>query len=103
MEQFHVISILGANARMLDPSTSLEQARRKLNLPDVDGGDQPLAQQQYYSLAELAKRQSLAEQTQQPIPTMEITAEEDEDDDALNERAIAALRFKMAEEFNAQA
>lgn len=31
MEQFHVISILGANARMLDPSTSLEQARRKLN------------------------------------------------------------------------
>lgn len=30
MEQFHVISILGANARMLDPSTSLEQARRKL-------------------------------------------------------------------------
>jgi len=31
MEQFHVISILGANARMLDPSTSLEQARRRLN------------------------------------------------------------------------
>ena len=31
MEQFHVISILGANARMLDPSTSLEQAHRRLN------------------------------------------------------------------------
>lgn len=31
MEQFHVISILGANARMLDPSTSLDEARRKLN------------------------------------------------------------------------
>ena len=31
MEQFHVISILGANARFLDPSTSYEQARRRLN------------------------------------------------------------------------
>jgi hypothetical protein len=31
MEQFHVISILGANARFLDPSTSYEQARRELN------------------------------------------------------------------------
>ena len=31
MEQFHVISILGANARFVDPSTSYEQARRDLN------------------------------------------------------------------------
>lgn len=31
MEQFHVISILGASARFIDPSTSFEQARRELN------------------------------------------------------------------------
>ena len=37
MEQFHVISILGANARMIDPSTSLDEARRKLNRQIQDG------------------------------------------------------------------
>ena len=31
MEQFHVISILGSNARFVDASTDYEQARRQLN------------------------------------------------------------------------
>jgi HK97 family phage portal protein len=38
---------------------SPNEARRKINLPKVDGGDSPMAQQQNFSLSALAKRDAL--------------------------------------------
>lgn len=51
-EQMAVVA-QGVGGSILSPN----EARLQLNLPPVLGGDQPLAQQQYYSLASIAGRQ----------------------------------------------
>ena len=90
---------MGIEKSILSPN----EARHQLNYGPVSGGEQPLAQQQYYSLEELAKRDSLDVKPAAPEPIPPVPTEDNEDDESMNERAIAALRFKMAEEFYAQA
>jgi phage portal protein BeeE len=47
----------GVSAAILKP----DEARQKLGLPPVEGGDSPYLQQQNFSLAALAKRDALAD------------------------------------------
>lgn len=54
MDSVALMSVLkeGIGASVLSPN----EARRRVDLPPVEGGESPMAQQQYYSLAALAKR-----------------------------------------------
>jgi HK97 family phage portal protein len=61
----------GIGASVLSPN----EARRKLDLPPVPGGDSPMAQQQYYSLEALAKRDA------PPTPGAALPAPAEEPDD----------------------
>lgn len=56
MDSVTQMSVLkeGIGASVFAPN----EARKKVDLPPVDGGDSPMAQQQNYSLAALAKRDS---------------------------------------------
>lgn len=75
-EQMAVLAS-GINASILSPN----EARAQLNLPPVAGGDQPLSQQQYYSLAELAKRKTA------PAPLPAATVPEEVQQPAANDAA----------------
>lgn len=80
------------------------EARKRLNLPPVEGGDSVLSQQQNYSLAALAKRDAQANPfaTSQPAaPAAEPELDEPDDDaqaeaDAAEQTAkfLAAIRTK---------
>lgn len=91
------VAMMGMLAKGIESSIlAPNEARKRVNLGPVSGGDQPLAQQQYYSLEELAKRQSLAEQPMLAPPEID----EDSDDDLTN-RTIMSLRYKLAEDIYA--
>lgn len=78
---------------------NINEARKRANLPPVEGGDSPLAQQQNYSLAALAKRDAKADPfaTSQPAaaPT-DTPAVNDETADSAQETAkfLAAIQAK---------
>lgn len=55
----------------------INEARKQLNLPPVDGGDEPIVQQQNWPLSQIAKRPP---QDTTPAPT--VPDDKDEDDDA---------------------
>jgi HK97 family phage portal protein len=65
------------------------EARKKEDLPPVEGGDSPMIQQQNYSLAALAKRDAQADPfaTAQPIAPEPDEPDEPEDDDEVSEDA----------------
>jgi HK97 family phage portal protein len=74
------------------------EARKRLNLPAVEGGDTPYLQQQNYSLAALAARDELALNPPPPTPPPleETETEEDEDDIDLTEAFLAQIYSKAA-------
>jgi HK97 family phage portal protein len=69
------------------------EARRRENLPKVDGGDSPMIQQQNFSLAALAKRDTQADPfgTAQPVVPPAVEPENPEEDDAAEEEARALI------------
>jgi HK97 family phage portal protein len=76
---------------------TINDARRKLGLPPVEGGDLIWMQQQNYSLQALAERDSnepFAKPAPAPAPTEDPDPEEDEPD---GERALALLYMKAPE------
>jgi HK97 family phage portal protein len=79
------------------------EARKKLDLGPVTGGDSPLLQQQNYSLEALARRDAQEDpfgSAKPPeLPKPEPADEEGEDDEAEEERAIMAVVLKRAEQF----
>lgn len=98
----------GIDASVMSPN----EGRRRINLPPVEGGEAPLAQQQQYSLAALAERDSdkpFSKPTNAPAASppyaMPSQKPEDEDDTDPEElafaaeiRAIRALRKELASE-----
>lgn len=78
------------------------EARKRLNLPPVEGGDSVLSQQQNYSLAALAKRDAQADPfaTSQPDapdnPEPDASIDEDPEAEAAEQTAkfLAAIRTK---------
>jgi len=85
------------------------ESRRRLNLPPVKGGETPYLQQQNFSLAALAERDSNDPFAKPPPPPVQPPVEEPEDEeepeddeeDTETERALAAIRFKFAEALHA--
>lgn len=80
------------------------EARMRLNLPPVEGGDTLYKQQQEFSLAALSRRDAqenpFAAATPAPPPTPELPAPGDEEDEAALEQARAfadALISKLTE------
>lgn len=72
------------------------EARKKLDLPPVVGGDTVYRQQQDYSLAALSKRDSLedpfaAGKASPPSPAAPIAADEEDDEEEAGEMAAAFL------------
>jgi HK97 family phage portal protein len=57
------------------------EARRRVDLPPVEGGDSPLIQQQNYSLAALAKRDAQADPFNEPQPEAQTEPDDDEIED----------------------
>lgn len=73
--------------------TAPNEARRRLNLGPVDGGDTPFLQQQNYSLAALNKRDTSEDPfgTAAKVTTASNQAEEPEPDEELPTTAIEAM------------
>jgi len=77
---------------------SPNEARAKFNLPEAEGGDSPMVQQQNYSLAALAKRDASADPfgkiAAAPVPAPTPVPPEDGEDPAASaedvERAVEA-------------
>jgi HK97 family phage portal protein len=65
----------GIGASVLSPN----EARKRVDLAPVPGGESPMAQQQYYSLAALAKRDAAPPTPALPAPTAESDQTDDED------------------------
>jgi HK97 family phage portal protein len=69
--------------------TAPNEARRRLNLPRVEGGDSPMAQQQNFSLSALAKRDAKADPfgttaAPAPAPAPALPSPDDQTDKALH-------------------
>lgn len=76
---------------------SPDEARRRMNLGPVDGGDTPYLQQQNYSLAALAKRDAMDDPFGKPEPA---TVEPPEEDDEIDtERMLSLLYTKSPETY----
>jgi phage portal protein BeeE len=78
----------GVNRAIYSPN----EARQRLDLPPVEGGESPLMQQQNYSLAALAKRDAGEDpfgKAPAPAPAADNPepAEEGDDEDETEERA----------------
>jgi HK97 family phage portal protein len=74
--------------------TKPNEARRRLNLPPVEGGDTPYLQQQNYALSALAKRDA----SEDPFGTAKpISLPQPEPDDAAAEKAMADLCEQMVQ------
>jgi HK97 family phage portal protein len=65
----------GVGASIYSP----DEARARLDLPPVPGGSSPMAQQQYYSLEALSKRDAAAPMPGTPAPPAPAGAVEDDD------------------------
>lgn len=82
----------GVGSGVFEPN----HARRKFNLPPVEGGDTPYLQQQNYSLAALAKRDSTQEAYAQPssdqTPTDAASESGNIQQEALNGAQVTALQ-----------
>lgn len=80
--QINVIK-LGIDAGVLAPN----EGRRRLNLPDVEGGDSPMLQQQNWSLEQLANRGAIPDSSSVEPPPVDNT-----------DKALAYLWSKRAPE-----
>lgn len=82
-----------AAADSLSAGLSHNEARKRYHgLGPVEGGESPLAQQQYYSLAALAKRDAAEPPPPTPARALPAAAEDEDDDlDALDEETKALL------------
>ncbi len=93
MDQASLNDMLGKSVK--GSVRSPNEARAKLNLPPVDGGESPLAQQQDFSLAALAKRDAKPDpfvttpsQSQPPaLPAPSSASLEDDDEDLVGQFA----------------
>lgn len=83
MDMASLMTVLktGIDAAIYAPN----EARQKLNLPPVDGGEAPLSQQQNWSLAQLADRGAIPDASAVAAPPEEVS--EDEAEEALAEGA----------------
>jgi HK97 family phage portal protein len=72
------------------------EARRKIDLKPVEGGDSPMSQQQNYSLAALAKRDASADPfAKAPAPAAQATANDNATDEEIAAaKVIAAWKIK---------
>jgi HK97 family phage portal protein len=87
----------GVKSAIMSPN----EARAEVNLPPVDGGESPLAQQQNYSLAALAKRDAKEDPFSTGVtsqPSADTSEEPDEEDDEIVRMAIDLLRKELAVE-----
>lgn len=76
------------------------EARRKIDLKPVEGGDSPMIQEQNYSLAALAKRDAKADPWASDTPAAPPAAAEDEPGEPANDnsdeaRAMRSLQRRM--------
>lgn len=84
----------GVGAGIVAPN----EARKKLSLPPVKGGDTPYLQQQNYSLAALDKRDSMEDPFAGPaLPAPDVPDEPEEAEDDVEELAAAFIQ-KFSEE-----
>jgi phage portal protein BeeE len=72
------------------------EARKRLNLTPVAGGDTPYLQQQNYSLAALAKRDSQADPFASNAPAPAAAPEKTANDNAATPEQIAAAKVVAA-------
>lgn len=82
----------------------LNEARKMMNLPPMEGGDTAYLQQQNFSVAALAKRDSsadpFAKSNTTSNPNNDTNENEENEEDTTTERFITELRIKSAERFN---
>lgn len=86
----------GVNRAIYSPN----EARQRLDLPPVEGGESPLMQQQNFSLAALAKRDAGEDpfgKAPAPAPASATAEPAEEEDDEAEERAALAVRVAALE------
>lgn len=100
MDSLAQMEVLEKGRNYLTPN----EGRQRLNLPETEGGDVVLRQQQDYSLAALAKRDAQEDPfgtaKPEPVPSKQDGETERSEEEVAEERAAAAAHFLRKELFD---